>query len=62
MAGVEAVEDYNICKLIYIICNYGAVLGWESLFFDKKSQIYLKKIAGFKRKYYICINKLKQQS
>lgn len=31
-------------------------------FFDKKSQISLKKIAGIKKKYYICINKLKQQS
>lgn len=59
MAGVEAGEDCKICKLIDIICNDGAVLGWESLFFDKKSQISLKKIAGFKRKYYICINKLR---
>lgn len=56
---MEAGEDCKICKLIDIICNDGAVLGRESLFFDKKSQISLKKIAGIKKKYYICIIRVK---
>lgn len=30
-----------------------------AFFFNKKSQISLKKIAGFKRRYYICIIKVK---
>ena len=37
MAGVETGEDCKICKLVDIIRKYGAVLGRESLFFDRMS-------------------------